>query len=414
MATGASSPQPLSTLFREIGAEVDAGAQELVDLCSALVAEPSHNPPGNTRGVARVMTSWLQKRGLEARHIAMLDEAPNIVSTVDGAGRGRHIVLNAHMDTISPGDEAEWTVPIHNVTRRDDKLWGLGIGNMKGGLAAMCFALDLLKKHCDGWHGRVTLSAVSDEVVLGDRGSAFLLERDPMMLGDALLSGEGPGGMGLAVAEKGVAWLELVARCPSGQAMLVEEGDSAVARLARVITRIDELNRREVEPVNALADVQRTPHAFRVSANVGVVRAGTVPNQVASRAMAQVDLRLPPGLGLEGIESEIDDIVSDVEGVSWRRLRGWDPSWTSTEHPLARAVIEAARYVRSETPAQVVRLPASDASRWRRSGVPAVCYGPQPTSAVGVDDYVYERDLIDCAKVYAIAALQFLSEEASS
>jgi succinyl-diaminopimelate desuccinylase len=68
----------------------------------------------------------------------------------------------------------------------------------------------------------------------------------------------------------------------------------------------------------------------------------------------------------------------------------------------------AARAVRGERPAFVVRLPGSDARRWRDLGVPAVCYGPQPTLSAGVDDYANEQDVVDCAKIYARAALALM------
>jgi succinyl-diaminopimelate desuccinylase len=378
-------------------------------LCRALVVAPSPNPPGDTREVASAVASWLEENGLKAEIAAREATAPNVVSTIEGVRPGRHMVLNAHMDTISAGEEAEWSVPIHEVTRGDGKLFGHGIGNMKGALAGMCLALDVLANRRDSWPGRVTLTAVSDEVMFGERGSAFLLESKPFLLGDALLSGEGPGSMGLAVAEKGVVWLELEGKCSSGQGMLVRKGETAVARLAAIIGELDELNTRRVDAPGELAAVEPTPLAFRVSANVGVVRAGKVPSQVAHSAVALVDLRVPPGLTIGDIEAEVARIVAGVEGVSWRRIHGWSPSWTSPSHPFAQAVAEAAWFVRGKSPARVVRLPASDAGRWRRAGVPAVCYGPQPTLAVGVDDYVFEQDLVDCVKVYAIATAQFLT-----
>jgi succinyl-diaminopimelate desuccinylase len=70
------------------------------------------------------------------------------------------------------------------------------------------------------------------------------------------------------------------------------------------------------------------------------------------------------------------------------------------------AAVEA---VRGAQPPFVVRLPGSDARRWRDLGVPAVCYGPQPTLSAGVDDYVNEQDVVDCAKVYARAALALMA-----
>ena len=69
---------------------------------------------------------------------------------------------------------------------------------------------------------------------------------------------------------------------------------------------------------------------------------------------------------------------------------------------------DAVTAVRGAPPRPVVRLPGSDARRWRDLGVPAICYGPQPTLSSGIDDNALEQDLIDCAKVYARAALALM------
>ena len=98
-----------------------------------------------------------------------------------------------------------------------------------------------------------------------------------------------------------------------------------------------------------------------------------------------------------------------VEGVRWERIKGWDPNWTVPGEAVARAVGAAAARVRGAAPAPVVRLPASDGSRWRARGLPAICYGPQRELASGVDDYAVEQDVVDCAKVYAGAAVAYLN-----
>ena len=51
---------------------------------------------------------------------------------------------------------------------------------------------------------------------------------------------------------------------------------------------------------------------------------------------------------------------------------------------------------------------AANLGVWGDLGVPAVCYGPQPTLSAGVDDYANEQDVIDCAKIYARTALGML------
>src|SRR5436309_7438151 len=46
-------------------------------------------------------------------------------------------------------------------------------------------------------------------------------------------------------------------------------------------------------------------------------------------------------------------------------IRSWDANWTALDHPLVVALAAAAQAVRGEKPPFVVRLPGSDARRWR-------------------------------------------------
>ena len=116
------------------------------------------------------------------------------------------------------------------------------MGNMKGALAAMCLATAVLNRHRDAWNGRLTMTAVSDEVMFGERGSVFLLRERPDVAGDFLISGEGPGFMGLAVAEKGLLWLDIEARAAGGHASCALRGETAVMKLAALLARLDVIN----------------------------------------------------------------------------------------------------------------------------------------------------------------------------
>jgi succinyl-diaminopimelate desuccinylase len=89
-------------------------------------------------------------------------------------------------------------------------------------------------------------------------------------------------------------------------------------------------------------------------------------------------------------------------------VKAWDANWTALDNPLIVELAAAAEAVRGAKPQFVVRLPGSDARRWRDLGVPAACYGPQPTLSAGVDDYVNEQDVVDCAKIYASTALALM------
>jgi succinyl-diaminopimelate desuccinylase len=312
---------------------------------------------------------------------------------------------------MEPGDLSAWTVPVFELTERDGRLYGLGMGNMKGAVAAMVTAYRLLAERQEAWSGRLTLTAVSDECVFGDNGSAHLLATRPdSVLGDALICGEGPGMMRLALAEKGVLWIEVEATGAGGHSSGARRGTTAPARLAAALTALDELNDWAVTAPPGLEGVPADDlEARRLSANVGTVQGGTFVSQLARSATARLDLRVPPGLSLAALEAEVGRRLQGT-GATWSRIKGWEANWSGTDVPFVAAFAEVAEQVRSQPCVPTVRLPASDASRWRQRGVPAVCYGPQPGLSAGVDDHALEQDVLDCARTYALAAARFLAE----
>jgi succinyl-diaminopimelate desuccinylase len=99
---------------------------------------------------------------------------------------------------------------------------------------------------------------------------------------------------------------------------------------------------------------------------------------------------------------------TDGDAISIALVKSWDANWTALDNLLVVELVTAATLVRGTAPPFVVRLPGSDARRWRELGVPAVCYGPQPTLSAGVDDYANEQDVVDCAKIYARTVLALM------
>ncbi|WP_375451686.1 M20 family metallopeptidase [uncultured Devosia sp.] len=400
-------------MHKDVARFVADQSPHLIALCANLVAAGSINPPGDVTGPAGVLQDWFATHGLPVEVFTAVDGKPNLIVTVYGGRPGPHLVFNGHLDTISPGDLANWSVPPLALTERDGRLYGLGIGNMKAGVAALAFATLWLAQHRDQWRGRLSFTAVADETVFGPDGAQALLAARPDLAGDALICAEGPGGMGLALAEKGVFWVRLVAEAAPAQGMINQAGENAIARLARLLLSVDALNARQASPPDDLAGVLAGAghHELRLSANAGTVSGGRFVSQRAETAFAEVDFRLPPGLSIGAVEAELDRLTSAVPGTSWSRIKGWDANWTAPDAPVCLAVSRACAQVRGTAPRPVVRLPASDAARWRGLGVPAVCFGPQPLLVAGVDDYVERVDLLDCVAIYALAALDFLQPD---
>src|SRR5688572_7469550 len=296
-------PMANSSLLETLDREIDAEREVLVDLCARLVAAPSASPPGRTVEVAKIIEEFLNRGGIATERVAEDPEAPNLVGHV-GDKRGRHVIFNAHMDTMQAGDESKWSVPILELTRREGRLYGLGMGNMKGALAAMCVASVVLARHRKSFSGYFTMTAVCDEVMFGERGAVYLLKTRPDVHGDYLVSGEGPGFMELAPAEKGLRWLDIEAVGDGGHSSGALRGRTAAARLAALLSRIDGVNEMYARIPSEIRGITGGvgDTGLRVSLNAGTLSAGGVRSLIATKARAEIDVRLPPGVSGAEIE----------------------------------------------------------------------------------------------------------------
>lgn len=398
-----------SQLEQAILQDIESRRDELIQLCARLVEAPSVNPPGKTREVADVVIAYLQGKGLSTDRIAIEDDVPNVVSSI-GSPAGPHVVMNAHMDTMLPGVVADWTVPVMSLTKRDGHLYGLGMGNMKGGLAAMCVALSALARHSQALAGKISLTTVSDEVMFGNRGTEYLLKQRPDLFGDYLICAEGPGDMHFAIAEKGLLWVDIEASGEAGHSSRALRNQTAAARLARFLAEVDALNEVYADLPPELDGINPGEGrlGLRVSANAGTLEAGPVRSLVSPTARAGVDIRVPPGLTILQLQQRLEQMASQHTGIRVSFPKAWSPSWAGRNAPIVRCMDAAIQEIRQKAPEHVVRLPGSDARHWRDKGVSAVCFGPQPTLSSGVDDYANEQDVIDCAKIYALSALRLL------
>lgn len=393
----------------DIQRELEARREQLVELSARLVAAHSVTPPGNTLAVAAVVQDALAALGLPCRTERRDPEKPNVVAELDSGRPGPHLVLNCHLDTMPAGDESAWTVTPWELTRKEGRLYGLGMGNMKGSVAAMTHALDLLAARRDSWRGRITLLAVSDEVAFGPDGAGFLLEEFPELRGDALLCGEGAGFRRLAVGEKGLLWLRLSSTGEAGHSSKARSGATATGKLTRALAAIDELNGEAVPLPAGLAGlaVAEDDFAFRITANIGTVTGGTFIGQCAIAAEAELDFRVPPGLTIDALEERIQALCAPL-GVTAERIKGWEANWTDLDDPLVATWQRVSTALSGEEAPIAVRQPASDASRWRTRGIPALCFGPQPFNSADLDDFAEEDEVLRCAALFTLAALDYL------
>ena len=65
---------------------------------------------------------------------------PQLAATFPGAGGGRSLILNGHIDVVTPDPVDRWASDPWQAEVRDGNLYGRGTCDMKGGIGAMVLA----------------------------------------------------------------------------------------------------------------------------------------------------------------------------------------------------------------------------------------------------------------------------------
>jgi acetylornithine deacetylase/succinyl-diaminopimelate desuccinylase-like protein len=158
-------------LDKEISGRVLAqiDRNELAQLGCDLTSIPS--PTGQEKAIADFILAWFEKSGIKSMRQEVEPDRPNAVGIVKGDGTGLSLGFNGHMDTSFTGTSADLRMvaglePESELKGRivGDKVQGLGISNMKAGLAAFMIAGKALKTSGVKLKGDVVLAAVVGEI----------------------------------------------------------------------------------------------------------------------------------------------------------------------------------------------------------------------------------------------------------
>ena len=99
---------------------------------------------------------------------------PQLIARQRGAGGGRSLVFNGHIDVVSAEPRRAWASDPFVAQLRDGKLYGRGACDMKGGVAAMVFALESLAALGVRLNGDLLVATNTDEESSGAGGSALV------------------------------------------------------------------------------------------------------------------------------------------------------------------------------------------------------------------------------------------------
>jgi acetylornithine deacetylase len=306
---------------------------DLVQSVAELVSIPSVNPMGRlVQGpefLERRVTDYLelaaQRLNLPYVRQPISPGRDNLVMMLSGdkdpLQGGKLLMWEAHQDTVPVEGMVipPWTPEI-----RDNRLYGRGSCDIKGGLGVMLATLARLKKEPSRDRPTIVLACTVNEeygftgakglVQLWSRGESPILPRKP----DAIVVAE-PTSLDIVVAHRGVVRWRIKTGGRAAHSSLPEQGDNAIYRMAPVLLA---LKRYQHDVVPTLG---QHPLCGSPTISVGTIHGGISVNTVPDECVIEIDRRILPG-------DEPHEAYEHV--VRWVDDHAYDPGVILHEPPL--------------------------------------------------------------------------------
>ena len=209
----------------------------VVDFAQQLVRTPS--PSLKEGEIARLVVEQMEIIGYDQ---IVQDDSGNIAGIIFGRDAGPTVLLNSHMDSVSPREDDNWTHSPYSGDIQGGRLYGCGASDCKGGLAAQVFAGALLKRSLLPLCGNLIVAATVGEEEGASIGIRGLIERTlPELELDAsyAILGE-PTELGLYYGHDG--WVELEIKVEGSNDLTVDGAANAIfenfnSRIKRTLDR---------------------------------------------------------------------------------------------------------------------------------------------------------------------------------
>jgi acetylornithine deacetylase/succinyl-diaminopimelate desuccinylase-like protein len=349
-AQPAAQQVPPATDITHISDEALVWLQDLVRINTT-------NPPGIELLAAKYIGAVLQKENIPFEIIESTPGRGFLVARLNAGpfpDPSRALILMAHLDVVGV-DKTKWTVDPFGGVIKDGYIYGRGVIDDKGMLAANLAVFISLKRTGARLNRDVILLAEGDEEAGGEDGMIFAVQKhwDKIAAayaineeGRVIVANGKVQYVGIQAAEKVPVNVNVIATGTSGHGS-IPRPDNAVVHLAAAVEKIggyeapvqlntitrayfEGLAKIEDEEtgkwMRALETSDRQEHASRILSQSPIwnsmmrdtiaptmLQAGIRVNVVPSMARATLNIRLLPGNSLEPLLGKLTQLVNDPQ-----------------------------------------------------------------------------------------------------
>jgi len=394
--------------------------ERLVDLAKNLADIVSIT--GEEKEVAEYLGGEFERLGMEVKYQEVEEGRPNVIATLKGSGAGPALMFCAHMDHFDNPQTTQVT---------GDRIYGRGLVNMKAAFPCYIVAVEMLKKAGVELKGDIIISGVVGEIEKAQVGrfqgksyrgagigARYMMDHG--VTADMCIIGE-PTGLHLQIGNAGLVWARVSVDGKATKFVL------AAAKAAQAIQDWEKEYQKKYKHEFMLPTVQ-----------IGAIDGGN-PFKPGTRPTTDifVIVKTLPGTAPMAIKRELEEVCAkvrkrekDILGIRVDLYLSTDGYEISKNEYVVKAMERAHRSVFGEPVpySKPIRYGiTSDGSRIAAYGVPSITYGPgfgthlvDPTETLapaewdaptGVRRGVGIENMMNCAKVYALAALDICGKK---
>lgn len=403
---------------------IDNRKEEMFALLQELIAYPTVSPPArNSNGAQTFLANELQAMGFQLDRWEVYPGDDNVVGRLPGtaSNAANSLIINGHMDVAEVGDDSGWTYPPFALTKgANGRLYGRGVSDMKGALAASLFAIKMLREHGIELKGDLLFQSVIGEEA-GEAGTLVAIERGytadyAVVVDSSDLHMQGQGGVitGWITIESPTT-LHDGMRSKTIHAGGGVRGASAIEKMMKIIASLQDLERDWA--------VMKSYPGFSAGSNTinpAVIEGGRHAAFIADRCALWITVHFYPNETYEEIIREVEDHIHRAAAADlWLRDNPPTFRWggrsmieergeifpsleLDLEHPGLAMLRSAYEEQLMQEPMVDMSPSVTDVGWFAHAGIPAVLFGPgELKHAHTVDESIHPEQLVQFAQIMA-------------
>jgi succinyl-diaminopimelate desuccinylase len=368
-----------------------------IEQLKELIRVPS--PTGDEERIAKSIGSLLTGMHFQVEYQQVEEGRTNVIGRRRFGLSGPSLLVGGHIDTVRPA--GNWSKDPFVPVIENDRVFGLGACDMKGGIAALLAALKALEEVNHHFGGEIIFAGLVDEEAFSKGAKTFI--QSPVHADMALLAE--PHFNEIIIGGFGKVLLEIKIEGKGAHASRPESGINAIEEAAKLIAHLEELPFRKDDVMGrgtqCILKIHGGPEEYSLS--------------VPETCYFELSRHLIPSEQTEMIIEDLYRLADRIKMKGLVTINVKDPFYPTykirEDERIVRLIQEAYQIEKSKKIGTNCSNSVSDANLLvNQTGMPTVLFGPQGGNIHSADEYIVISSLITVGRIYARVFEELFSE----